>query len=220
MSARHPCKQGILQLTLDRREFLRLSTILAGGALSTSCTRALRLWQPGGTREPSVRVLDADRRARLDSAVDLILPSTDSPGALEAGVPDFVEMMIVDYYYADERAMFIEGLDDLDVRSIASVGTGFVDAPESARTLILAQLEEEGLAQMQVEAEGLSSILGFGVVPGMAPSPTFFQALRELVAIGYCTSSLAADHHFQFAPIHAEFEGCVPVERAGRIHLM
>lgn len=206
-------------MTLDRRDFLRLTTILAGGALSASCTRALRFWQPNGAREPSRRVLDDAQRARLESAVDLILPTTDSPGALEADVPDFIEMMIVDYYYADERAMLIEGLDELDVRALKSAGIGFVEAPESTRIEILSGLEEEGLAKRQAKEGGLSSLIGFGVVPGMPPSPTFFQALRELVAVGYCTSSLAAQHHFQFAPIHAKFEGCVTAERAGRILL-
>lgn len=205
-------------MSIDRREFLRLTTILAGGTLSTSCTRALHLWEPEAGREPSRRILDTDQRSRLESAVDLILPATDTPGAVEAGVPDFIEMMIADYYYAEERAMLIEGLDLLDVRAQASAGIGFVDAPESTRIEILSGLEEEGTAQAQLQAEegGLSSLIGFGVVPGMPPSPTFFQALRELVAVGYCTSPLAAEHHFQFSPMHAKFEGCVPVERAGR----
>ncbi len=204
-------------MPLHRREFLSRAALLAGGTLSIGCTRALQLWRPDATREPSRRLLDDAQRARLVRTIDLILPATDTPGALDAGVPDFVEMMIVDYYYQEERAMLIAGLDELETRARAGGDVAFVDAPETQQLAILSELEKEGLAKLP--AAGGGGLPGFGGAAA-PPPPAFFQALRELIAVGYCTSSVAAEHHFQFAPVHGEFEGCVPLQDVGRPYVM
>ncbi|MBW2268596.1 MAG: gluconate 2-dehydrogenase subunit 3 family protein [Deltaproteobacteria bacterium] len=206
-------------MPLQRREFLSRAAVLAGGVLSAGCTRALQLWQPDATRAPSRRVLDAAQRARLVRAVDLILPETDTPGALDAGVPDFVEMMLVDYYYEPERVMLIAGLEELEARAQARSGVGFVDADELDQIAILSELQKEGLAQLAAAGASAGGFSGFSGA-ATPPPPAFFQALRELVAVGYCTSSVAAQHHFQFAPVHGDFEGCVPFEDDGRTHVM
>src|SRR5690606_17237642 len=74
---------------MDRREALQLAAMLLGGALSASCTRALQggVTSSGG---PSVRVLDAAELATVAQAAERIMPRTDTPGAIDAGVPDFI----------------------------------------------------------------------------------------------------------------------------------
>ena len=204
-------------MPLHRREFLSNATLLAGGALSAGCARALRLWQPGATRVPSRRALDEAQRARLTQAVDLILPATDTPGALDAEVPDFIEMMLVDYYHETERAMLIAGLDELEARAQARSGVGFAEAAELDQIAILSELQSEGLAQLAAAGSDAPPSFNSAAIP---PPPVFFQALRELVAVGYCTSRLAERHHFRFMPVHNVFEGCVPFEDDSHSHVL
>jgi hypothetical protein len=200
-------------MDLERRQFLAQAALLAGGTLSFGCTRALSLLAADSPRTPTESLLDIDQRARLVRAVDLILPETDTPGAVAAGVPDFIEMMLVDYYYEDERDRLIEGLDELDDWARREHGVSFVDAAEEAQIELLRESEREGLQALS--AGGANPLAGFLGGPP-APPPAFFQSLRELVAVGYTTSSVASQHVFDFAPFHHAFEACLPMTPSAR----
>jgi len=195
-------------MELKRRQFLAQTALLGGSILSFGCNRALSLLTDDTPRTPSETILDEGQRARLNRAVDLIIPETDTPGALAAGVPDFVEMMLVDYYYEDERNRVIEGLDELERRSQERHRVSFIDADEEEQTAILSDLEREGLAVMT--AAGSNPLGGFIGGPA-TPPPAFFQSLRELVAVGFTTSEVAATTVFDFSPVHRGYEGRVPL---------
>ena len=42
---------------------------------------------------------------------DIILPETDSPGAGQAGVAAFIDVMLRDCYYEQDQQAFLQGLD-------------------------------------------------------------------------------------------------------------
>ena len=134
---------------------------------------------------PSKRLLGEDQRERLVRAVDLILPETDTPGGRRGGGSDFIEMMLVDYYYEDERDRVIAGIDELESRAMREHGSGFLDAPTETQVEILKELEREGLEA--ISNAGGNPLGGFIGGPA-APPPAFFQSLRELTAVGYTTS--------------------------------
>jgi gluconate 2-dehydrogenase gamma chain len=202
-----------MTMDLERRRFLAQAALLAGGTLSFGCTRALSQLPEDGPRIPSESLLDPGQRARLVRAVDLILPETDTPGAVAAGVPDFIEMMLVDYYYEDERDRLIEGLDELDDRAQREHAVRFVDATEEAQIEMLRESEREGLQEL--EASGANPLAAFMGGPP-APPQAFFQSLRELVAVGYTTSAVAAQHVFDFTPFHHGLETCLPLTPSAR----
>ena len=204
-------------MTIDRRRFLTSAALLAGGTLSFGCLRAFEERGDDARRAPSRPGLDVERRARLERAADLILPETDTPGALQAGVPDFVEMMIVDYYHDDERAVIESGLDALEQRAIERAGVGFVDAPEDAQTAILTELAAEGEAE--IAASGANPMARLTMAPP-PPPPAFFQSLRELVALGYTTSEVAGQHVIEFTPYHQGYEPCAPMNATRRPEVM
>ena len=195
-------------MELKRRQFLARTALLGGSMLSFGCNRALSLLPDDTPRTPSESILDEGQRTRLDRAADLIIPETDTPGALAAGVPDFVEMMLVDYYYEDERNRVIEGLDELERLSQQHHRVAFIDASEDAQIAMLAEVEREGLAAMTAAG---SNPLGSFIGGPPAPPPAFFQSLRELVAVGFTTSEIAATEVFDFSPVHRGYEGRVPL---------
>ena len=52
---------------------------------------------------------------------ELIIPKTDTPGAIDAGVPAFIEVMLRDGYTKPVQDVFLAGLGDL-------AGKGFLTA--------------------------------------------------------------------------------------------
>lgn len=187
---------------MDRREALQLAAMLLGGALSASCTRALQ----GGvtsSRGPSVRVLDAAELAAVAQAAERIMPRTDTPGAIDAGVPDFIHRVIADWYSEEERTIFVDGLRALDRDARARFGVAFADASEDRQTALLAALEAAGPPQSSVPAGGA----------GTAP---FFAKLKELTVLGYYTSEVGANAELVYRPVPGEYRGDALFHEHGR----
>src|ERR1700736_6163820 len=58
-------------------------------------------------------VLPNDTRQAIGVSADLIIPQTDTAGANSAGVVDFIELMLGQWFSPAERADFLEGLGSL-----------------------------------------------------------------------------------------------------------
>ncbi len=190
---------------VDRRQFVGWLTVVLGGALSPACSRMLlegeRSERPAFTRVPLTR----SHRALIATACELILPRTETPGARDAGVPEFVETMLSEWYDAKEREAFIAGLEDLERRSLEAAGVPFVDAAPEIQVEILARLEEA-----TTERVGAPLLL-------RRKSPeTFFLALKELTLVGYCTSEVGATQALQWQVMPGRYDACAPLASLGR----
>ena len=81
---------------MDRRELLYRASMLLGGALTAGtvsgilagCTTSDSPGQPGGG------FLSADEMRTVTAMADQIIPRTDTPGAVDAGVPAFIDKML------------------------------------------------------------------------------------------------------------------------------
>ena len=190
---------------LDRREFIGIVTTLVGGSLSLGCTRMLMGDPPEGVSETAASSLVGERRAIVEAACERILPATETPGAIDAGVPDFVDWMVTAWYDADERARFLAGVDDLDARARSAAGVGFAGAGPEVQDGILETLQAE-----TSERAGAPMFLR-----RRAPQ-TFFLALKELTIVGFCTSEVGATQVLEWQAMPGRFDACAPVASLGR----
>ncbi len=205
--------RGRAALELDRRELLRALTVLAGGALSPGCASfVLEERSAGAARGATRRVLDPGERETLAIAAEAILPATDTPGARDAGVPEFIEWMLADWLEEEEAREFRAGLAGLDDLAAARSGTGFASSDDAVRHAVLTELD---LASREQSAPGGPSLLpSQGRGPARAPRD-FFVALRELVLVGYYTSEIGATQELRRF-VAGGYEPCVPYARLGR----
>src|SRR6185437_15135717 len=87
---------------LDRRDLLTGVAALFGAELVAPLARAMAAEAivtpvaPGFAA--SHTVFTADQRSLVAAISERIMPTTDTPGAIAAGVPQFIEMMIADWY--------------------------------------------------------------------------------------------------------------------------
>src|SRR5215210_69503 len=95
---------------LTRREAIKRAAIFLGVALSPSIVRGALA--AGSTPVPPLtgKPLSTAQRATLAVAVERILPRTDTPGAIDVGVPAFIEVLYSSYLAADERLQLERGL--------------------------------------------------------------------------------------------------------------
>jgi hypothetical protein len=183
---------------MHRRQTLRLlgSAIAFGGlAPDEALALAARVHARVGHAGASGSALDAEQLSTLAVAVDMILPQTDTPGAAAAGVHDFIDLLLAEWYEPEDRARFMAGLADLDARSNTAGGEPFARADESVRVAIFRELDAE-------EQSG-------GDRPAGAPV-RFFRRLKELTLFGYYTSAIGVEQELRWVAIPGGYDPCAP----------
>lgn len=118
---------------MDRRTAISRLGIVLGGTLSASTLSAL---VSGCTAPPekgfAPKFLTGPQLDRLARVVDMIIPETDTPGAREAGVHRFIDILLAEYlpeqdarnfaslFDAWEMAFSIDDLPDSELRTVLS----------------------------------------------------------------------------------------------------
>jgi len=139
---------------------------------------------------------------------ELILPKTDTPGATDAGAAEFIDLMLTEWYDEPERAVFLNGLADVDVRARSLFDKDFVDCPSLQQADILTALGEE----MTEEAARTHGPVRHG--RGSAPvlPHNFYSMMRRLTLTAYYTSEAGATAELHFEIIPERHAGCAEVE--------
>lgn len=135
------------------------------------------------------------------AAAERIIPTTDTPGAIDAGVPDFIDLMMGEWYPEADKAAFLAGVQAADDFCRTEHGARFAACDPEQQNAVLAALEEEH----RVTPEGT------------APSAraAFYATLRELTLLGYYTSEIGATQELQVNPM-GQWDGDVPFAEVGR----
>lgn len=182
-------------LFLNRREAFAgaLAALWAVPALAQAqAAPAVPAWSP--------KALTLDEARTLTAACERILPATETPGAIAAGVPQFIDRALAGWAEADETQRLRSGLIQLDAQARARFGAPFAAlAPER---------QDELLSLAEAEANRFAT--------AQPPQPHYFLALRELTTIGYFTSQPGATQALRYDPVPGDFRGCVPLKEIGR----
>lgn len=109
-------------MSLSRRDLLRVAAV---AAVPAAIPDALHAGIPDAdwtaaalTRlDDRPRILAADERATISAIADAIIPRSETPGALEIGAPDFIELLLAEWLPAPEVATFRSGVTALDARA-------------------------------------------------------------------------------------------------------
>ena len=180
--------------SLTRREALRRASLLLGVAFTPSILAAAAGVASPVAAGAKSALADADR-ARVAALAERLLPRTDTPGALDAGVPAFIERMVDAYFTDRERETFLAGLSQVDALSRSRAGADFVRLRPEQQDLELTALAEAAVGQ--------------GV--------TFYSLLREATIVGYFTSELVGKTVLHYDPVPGRFDACVPISEVGNV---
>ena len=183
---------------LNRRDTLRGLALAVGVASTGWAERALAAAAPAPALTWTPTALTADQAKLLDVVAELIIPATDTPGAREAGVPQFIDRAVGDYYDKSQVDQLLGGLARMDADARAAHGDIFVALPPERQFALLAGYDQEaGIAQGQGQSH-------------------FFPALEDMVTVGYFTSEPGATLALKYEPVPGAYHGCVPLSEIGR----
>lgn len=175
---------------LNRREWLRLTGAgaagaLTGGLLSTDLLAWGREVHAAVAAQGAVADLDADAMRLLSITCERVIPTDDTPGAVAAGVPRFIDHMLANWYDPPERGRVVSGLKDLDKDAQARFAHTFVDCTEAQQDTLLLELDAQG-------------------------AKTWFGTVKYLTIWGYYTSEVGVKQELQQWPLPGRYDGCAP----------
>lgn len=180
---------------VTRREALKALAALVGGTASAAELSSLVYAAQSGPGEPPL-FLNADQFALLGRIVDLMIPATDTPGALAAGVHRFIDLMLSEYAAKDTREKLLEGLNEVHAASIAGQDRDFLELTSAEQFDILAAVDEQAFNESSRSES--------------------YRLLKSMVLFGYYTSEPGASVELRFNPIPGTTQGCVPVDTFDR----
>jgi len=188
-------------MNMDRRELLKFTGLIVGVAVSPSCRQALE----SGTdlsAAPVGGALSEDQQKVIAVLTDLIIPPTDTPGAVDAGVPAFIQQIVVDWYTPAERQIFLEGLAELDAAAKRHWSALFMDLTTEQQTQLLTELEPpmEGISESRPGSVA-------AMPPGASGDVPFFLKLKELTVLGYYTSEVGVTAELLYRPVPGAYDG-------------
>ena len=212
---------------MNRREAIQRAALVLGGTVSApvilgvleSCARKAEPdWKPA--------VLSREALAVVSQVVDIMLPRTDTPGALDVGVPAFIDTMLKEAYPREARSHYLEGLREFDAAARQAHGKGFVELGASQQRALVhrfqaAAIADARAASVQAQEEVVREVrnpapLAQGTqLPAATRKPSFILTTRELTLLGFFTSRPGATQVLQYVAIPGAYHGCLPVNQAG-----
>jgi len=128
---------------------------------------------------------DGGELSTLTRMVDLIIPKTDTPGAADAGVALYIDIVVNSDHALGDK--FRRGLKQLDEASLAAAKKTFSSARESEQISLLNAM-----------------------LPKTAPGNDFFETVKAMTIVGYYSSEIGLfqELHFKGNEALATFPGC------------
>ncbi|MCB0688209.1 MAG: gluconate 2-dehydrogenase subunit 3 family protein [Saprospiraceae bacterium] len=203
---------------ISRREALRRTSYIIGGALSASTIAAVMSGcKPSSTAlDWTPEILAPDQAITVAEITERIIPKTNTPGAKDAMVDRYIDSFLKDIASDEERAEFYAGLDEINGVAKTDFGKAFVDLNDGQKDQILAKFsgtsnirksDEERAAEMANEGEKVQT--------SDISSSKFFDFIRQLTITGYFTSEVGAKEALVFDEIPGEWKGCIPYAEVG-----
>jgi hypothetical protein len=183
---------------IERREILRRAAWLLGGAISAPA--ALAILQGCSAKEsapgaaaPALKFLKADQFAVITEIAAIMIPTTDTAGAQDVGVPAFIDVVLDAVYDQDAKDRFNAGYAEFETAA-QSGGKPFLEQEPAQRAAFVKTSLENALAGEH------------------NPKP-FILMTRELVLLGYFTTQPGITQNMTYEAVPTVYHGCVPVSQ-------
>ena len=183
-------------MNIDRRDALAGIVAMFGASLFAPIARAAAGdVTPIDIGPPSAAVFTPQQRALMTALSERVMPTTDTPGAIAAGVPEFIEKLLTDWALPDDRKPILAGLDAIEARSQADYKVAAAEATPEQQDMLLTLAMENKL-------------------PG---GWEFFDKFRQLVITGYFTSEIGITKERKYLPVPGRYDGAYLYSNLNRV---
>ncbi len=189
-------------MAINRREALKKAAYFMGGAISAPTILGVMQGcapeaKPGWTPSFFSKI----QALTIQELSETIYPATDTLGAKDLGVPEFVERMVGAFFKEKDQDRFMAGLD------------AFIQEIEQKYDKAFHELTAE--EKLSVAKEKNDFIVNRENQKAWDQEPPFFWSVKELTLIGFFTSEYGATQILQYQLVPGQWEACIPLSEAG-----
>jgi len=172
---------------ISRRDALKtLIVSVGGGSLLSACGGRVAV---GALTPRAARRFYSEREMALLARVsDLLLPRTDTPGAVDVNVPGLLDQLMAEWANRDSQTSHRAALAVLDSRLQSRSGADFLSASDEVAQLTLADVDRAAFAGEPVEG---------------------YQSLKGLITQAYFATEAGALQELQWAAVPGRWDPCV-----------
>ncbi len=174
---------------MKRRTALKYTTLLTGVTLSGAfVTGYLSGCQPDKTGpEYQPILLSKERYQFLQQLTDVLLPETDTPGAVEFGVPELLESIAGKCYTSQDQKSFE---DQLTLLYQTLEGNEFVESNADKKQTLVHQMEKEASNNSELN--------------------NAYQSIKSKIITCYLGTEYVGTNLLNYLPVPGEYEPCIP----------
>lgn len=174
---------------MNRRHLLKgMGVLTLYSSFPAVLTEFISSCNASGQELPS-RFFTEDEFQLLEELTDILIPETSTPGALEARVPYFIDMVVKDCLKEKDKQLIKEGLKQLNV-----------DA--KSKFMLLSADEKQKLVK-QTDAAAFQDDGG----------KAWFRIFKKLAAIGYFTSQEGMSKALNYVKVPGDYKACIPYKK-------
>ena len=186
--------------TMNRREALKRTAYLLGGALSAPTILG---FMNGVTARPgpwNSENFTEEQAEFIAQVCDIIIPETQTAGAREAGVPAFIDDMVFVMWEEEDKDLFLNKLNAFIKKADRELGESFINASLEKRKEFIYKEHDK--------------VFGSGNADWSRPRP-FMWTMKELTISGYFSTEVGMTEVLQYSKIPGYYDGCMDFEEAG-----
>jgi hypothetical protein len=174
------------------------SILLAGGA--TAAGFGGYKWY-SLTKTPDKNYL-FDKKSLLAELAETIIPATDTPGAKEAGVADFMIQFLNNCTDTKTLNRFVNGLQELEDYTRSRYHHEFNECSSEEKQAVLNYFDQQ--------SRPLNTL--FEKVKNKYSGIPFFVTLKTYTVHGYCISEKGAGLGMHYIAVPGKYLSCIPLE--------
>ncbi|WP_316814890.1 gluconate 2-dehydrogenase subunit 3 family protein [Pedobacter nyackensis] len=175
----------------------RRTAVLGIFGIATIVFAGFKFWKI--FRKPDLNYLDT-KKGLIGEIADTIIPATDTPGAKDVGVEDFILKMVKECTEKKSQNAFISGLKDLEDYTLKEFSKNYFDCNGRERIDILTHLENK---------EELSPIVH--KISKRLFGDSFMYQFKYYAIMGYCTSEAGSTKAMAYDYIPGTYQACIPL---------
>jgi hypothetical protein len=195
---------------MNRRHFLECAALLISGVSASrmgwTLTEQQRVHLASAPNyiDRAVDYFTPEQRSVVAAIAETIIPRTETPGAIDAGVPRFIELMLANWCNDEEREIFQQGLARLELHTRSEYGKRFDELDADARLETLETMEADA-------SESAWYDLG-NIRRDFISDAPFICQIKELTVWGFFTSEEGGTQVLRYDPMPMYFDGDIPLK--------
>ncbi len=180
---------------MERRELLKIMAMTFGGSFALPESVFAKMGEPFDAAE--LTFFTPEERSHCAAYAEAIIPETDTPGAIAAGVPGWIEVILKDCYNAGDQKFLKDGL----------------------AAIVAACQEQNGKPiDKLAAADQVAFLTAYHDAGGAGKG--FLGQFKELVKFTYVNSELGGSKALQFDLVPGKWVASMPLEPGQKAYSM